>query len=465
MQDNRIYRGEGMDPSASVYEQDGSIYRKVYPEFVPFFQSLLRNNVVQEMIGHELVSTSIEDLKDTDGSLILRHQKVSPLNYPFEWSSLMLKDAAELTLKICIRLLEKDLILKDATPWNIVFDRGRFVFVDFSSIMPVETELIWVALDQFSRLFLFPLLAAENGFSRACRSLMFNSKQGISSLEISKYLPAFAWLKKPWLIQRLFFPRMLVSLLQKSGQDKEISKVISQKSIPTQKRIRFFHELLADLDSVKIGVGKSRWSQYYSDMEQFFKSPFYHPKQQAIDQWLQELKPQSVTDIGSNTGGYAIIASLRNARVTAFDTDEDSINMLYRLIIEKNLDILPLVMDVTNPSPKSGWRAAQYLSAVERFRSDGALALALVHHLAITQNQSFDRITDELSDYCDNWLITEFIPISDPRTQELLLTSRRDMSWYTLDNFLASLKRKFGHISTRESYPQGRTLIHCIKPR
>jgi hypothetical protein len=133
------------------------------------------------------------------------------------------------------------------------------------------------------------------------------------------------------------------------------------------------------------------------------------------------------------------------------------------LVKERDLKILPLVMDVTNPSPAAGWRSVQYLSARDRFRSEGALALALVHHLSITQGQSFDRIVEELSDYCEKWLITEFVPPEDPRAKEILLTCRRDMSWYSLEGFLAALKLKFKTIKTFESYPDGRVLIFCLK--
>jgi hypothetical protein len=178
---------------------------------------------------------------------------------------------------------------------------------------------------------------------------------------------------------------------------------------------------------------------------------------------LQKLKPESVVDIGCNMGGYAVLAAQNGVKVTAFDTDEDSVAMLYKLAKEKNLNILPLIMDVTNPSPRLGWRSIQYPSAIERFRSEGALALALIHHLAISQNQTFDRITEELSDYCDKWLITEFVPPTDPRSQELLLTCRRDMTWYTLEGFISSLRKKFRKVTTFESAPAGRTICLCEK--
>ena len=110
----------------------------------------------------------------------------------------------------------------------------------------------------------------------------------------------------------------------------------------------------------------------------------------------------------------------------AFDTDEECVARLYQLTKEKELDLLAVIGDVLHPSPQSGWRATEYLSAPDRFRSQMALALALVHHLAITQVQTFERIVQTLSEYSDQWLVTEFVPIDDPRSKELLLTNRQE---------------------------------------
>ncbi len=425
-----------MDPTGSAYEKDGAIYRDINSPFSPFYRLLLDNKKIQGMLGSELVQTAIASEDKSSQLLLLRHQKISPLNYPYEWPAAMLQDAARLTLNICLQLLDEGYILKDATPWNVVFDSGKPVFVDFTSIMPIDSDLIWVALDQFSRLFLFPLLASEHGFGRVCRSLMLASQQGISHLEAGSYLPGFAWVKKPWLLNRLYIPRMVVSMLQKSGQDKEIGKYIKKGSVQPEAREKFFIKLLSDLNSIHFEIGRSRWSQYYQDMDSFFDPHRFNQKQKVVSRLLQELKPKNVVDIGCNMGGFAVLAADQGASVTAFDTDEDSVNMLFTLVKEKDLKILPLVMDVTNPSPASGWRSVQYPSAVERFKAEGALALALIHHLAITQGQPFDRIVEELSDYCEKWLITEFVPPEDPRAKEILLTCRRDMSWYTKEGFL-----------------------------
>lgn len=453
----------GMDPTGNIYERDGSIYRSISPEFIPFVKSLLDNKNIQETINHRFVDTSIYQENTKLNTLTLKHKKILPVNYPYEWSNQMLQDAARLTLDICLELLDEGFILKDATPWNIVFESCNPVFVDFTSIMPVEADLYWVALDQFLRLFLFPLLAAENGFGRVNRSLFLTSQNGLSGQEISHYLPAFSWLRKPWLINRLYIPRAMVNLLQSTDQDKEIEKLISISVISPEKRKIFFKGLLSEVNSIKSNDGDKEQSRYNSDMASFFDPQRFNQKQSAISKLLLELKPKSVVSIGCKKGGYAILAAQMGIPVTAFDTNENSLDLLYQTAKLRNLNILPLIMDITNPTPPSGWRASQYSSAIDRLKGEGALAVTQVHSLAITQCQPFKRIVKEFSDYCEKWLITEFIPIEDPRAKELLLTNRRDLSWYTLEGFLSELNLHFKEVTTFESYPKGRTLIFCRK--
>jgi SAM-dependent methyltransferase len=143
---------------------------------------------------------------------------------------------------------------------------------------------------------------------------------------------------------------------------------------------------------IPLQVRRSFWSRYYADIQTFMRPEAFTPKQATVARILEQCRPETVVDIGCNRGGYAILAARAGARVTAFDTDEDSVALLYELAKEQRLDILPLVMDFLSPSPACGWRGLQFPSALQRLRSEMALALALVHHLAITQRQTFERI-------------------------------------------------------------------------
>lgn len=352
-------------------------------------------------------------------------------------------------------------MLKDATPWNILYRNTSPIWVDFTSIMPQEKDLLWVAYDQFCRTFLFPLLMGFFYSGRVARSLLLESQNGISPQEAAKLLPGTAKFKFGWLNSRLYFPKFVIDLAHKSGSEQDLIKQSQKVSYTSSARQTFFESLRKDVNSIHLNSGSSDWSKYYAHINAFFEPARFDQKQRKVADLIEKYKPKTVVDIGCNQGGYSILAAQNGIQVTAFDTDEDSVSLLYKIAKDKNLSILPLVGDVLYPAPQCGWRGQEFLSAPKRFRAQMALALALVHHLAITQIQTFDRIVLTLSEYVEKWLITEYVPLEDPRSQELLLTNRRDMSWYSLDAFVQSLKKEFPKVTTFPSSPSGRVLCFC----
>jgi hypothetical protein len=454
---DRDYLGSGMDPSGRLYISKGQILRELELSQAEFYLSLLNKPEVNRMIGQQIVETR----QGADN--ILEHRKISPINYCFEWPSIMLREAALLTLEICLHLNESGMVLKDATPWNILYEATHPIFVDFTSIYPQEKGLFWVAYDQFCRLFLFPLVIANLTSPKVTRSMLMASNSGVTHGEMVQLLSISSVLRKPWLLKRLYLPSLLVRLLQSTKQSQQLIQESRNVEITTAARKIFFSDLRQDILSIEFSTGKSYWSQYYQDIDSFIEPAKFHQKQKTVAALLEQIKPATVVDIGCNQGGYSILAALRGSKVIAFDTDEDSIASLYQLSKQKNLSVLPLVMDAIYSSPQCGWRGVQYPSAVERFKSELALALALVHHLAITQSQSFERIVQILSDYSTKWLITEFVPLDDDRSQEISMTNKRDLSWYTLDGFLQALGKHYKRIETLPSYPEKRVLCICEK--
>lgn len=455
--------GSGRDPVGSVFLAEDRILRGIYPEYVDACLSILDDPTVQGMLGSKIVETCVVEPGLTDYPLTLEQRRIAPASFCYEWPMQMLQDAAVLTLDICAGLNEAGFVLKDGTPWNILFDGPRPLLVDFTSIMPQEEDIPWVAYDQFFRQFVFPLLVGQMKSGRVVRALLLSSPNGISPEEITHLLPSFSWAKKSWLVKRLYLPMLAVNMARKSGQDKAIAKYRRNIPLRSPERGAFFQALKRDIQSIQYSSGKSNWSQYYEDIHAFFHPEAFNPKQRLVAGLVERCQPMTVVDIGCNQGGYAILAAQAGAKVVAFDTDEDSVTALYHLASEKKLNILPLVGDVLYPSPRAGWRGEEFPSAPQRFRSQMAFALALVHHLAITQIQTFDRIVRTLADYTERWLITEFVPLEDPRSQELLLTNRRDMGWYRLEFFLDSLKKEFSQVEIYPSYPDGRILCFCQK--
>ena len=192
----RQHPGSFVDPAGFVYEVNGRILRGIRPEFATFYSGLLEDQPIHGMIGREIVETEVEPDGLEGYPLTLRHRAISPVSFPYEWAPEMLRDAALLTLDICIKLADQGLVLQDASPWNVVFEGPRPIFVDFTSIVPQDSNLLWVAYDQFCRLFLYPLALFNYLPGRVVRSLLTNSLNGVSPDEVAQLLPACAALRK-----------------------------------------------------------------------------------------------------------------------------------------------------------------------------------------------------------------------------------------------------------------------------
>jgi len=99
-------------------------------------------------------------------------------------------------------------------------------------------------------------------------------------------------------------------------------------------------------------------------------------------------------------------------------------------------------MDLTNPSPAIGWQNKERSSMIERGPADAVLALAGIHHLAISNNVPLTQLA-EFFHQLGKWLIIEFVPKSDSQVQRLL-TSREDIfTDYTVEKFTEAFQEKF----------------------
>ncbi len=166
-------------------------------------------------------------------------------------------------------------------------------------------------------------------------------------------------------------------------------------------------------------------------------------KREHVERMLAASGARVVWDLGANVGTYSTIAAGDGRQVIAFDQDASSVEHHWRsLSAEARASVLPLVMDLTNPSPALGWALEERRSLIQRGPADLVLALALVHHLAIGNNVPLEGIA-ALFAKLGRQAIVEFVPKDDPMTQHLLAARRDVFPDYTLDGFRAAFARHF----------------------
>ena len=458
--DNASY----IDPRGRVFHYNGQVFRAFFPETAVFYKELLSSNKIAALTRQgKIIDFDFAPDIEIDGfALVVRQRKVSNLNYCFEWCPTMLKDAALLTLDLAIDFCVDDILLQDAMPSNILFDSAKPIFIDLCSFAPAVSGYIWSAYQQFCNLFLFPLYLLNCGYMDLTTQLMKNCNEGISAEAIIRIMSFFDKAKIPGYFSRVFLPKVISQTINISSHQAGIRQflfdLMETKKITELRKIR--NKLFLDLkkDISYLGFSnktKKVWSNYYQQTEE----GVLQKKLGIVDSVTKNLKPGTVLDIGCNSGEFSVLASKLGARVVAFDTDSYCIDMLYKKASSQNLAILPLVMDILNPTPGMGWRGMQFKDAQERFNSEMVYALALVHHLVFLKGLSFKRIIQSIKDFCGKWLIIEYISWDDPKVKLLPRRPSLDYSFYNQDNFLSALREQFSEISILPKYSDTRILV------
>jgi hypothetical protein len=168
--------------------------------------------------------------------------------------------------------------------------------------------------------------------------------------------------------------------------------------------------------------------------------------------------------MGANTGRFSRIASSKGIFTVSMDIDPGAVEENYRQVIadcEKSL--LPLVMDIANPSPSLGWRSSERANLMERGPVDAILALALVHHLAIGNNLPLHEIARFFADL-GKWLLIEFIPKDDVQIQRMLSVREDIFDTYTIENFENEFNQ-FYEIISKTSLRGSSRVLYTLKNR
>ena len=407
------------DPSGYVFEKEGVVYRKIADTYKGTLMRVVASGLYQDlvdsglMIPFEVVSTDV-----------VRPEQLNFVSYPYEWCFSQLKDAALVTLEIAKKAMIRNMILKDASAYNIQFHRGKPMLIDHLSFEDYYEGEPWTAYKQFCEHFLAPL--ALMSYRDICLGQLLRVYiDGIPLDLINSLLPFRANLNL-----HLLLHIRAHSVSQRYYEDRPLKmKKISRIS------------LLGILDSLESCIRKLGWKpkgvwvDYYSEDDKYIRH-----KKELVSNFLDEVNPKIVWDLGANTGLFSDIAGKTGAQVISFDSDPACVEKNY--LNGNGPNVLPLLIDLTNPSPNMGWENRERISLKERGNADTILVLALIHHLAISNNLPLKMIAEFLKDICYN-LIIEFIPKEDLKVQKLLSTRKDIFPNYTQRDFEAEFSRHF----------------------
>lgn len=438
--------GSFRDPKGQIYKHHGRIFRKINHSGYQEFKQVLDTGLLQKLVAEEkLVPFEIVD-KDTHGSddttaMLLEHTILPFISYPYEWTFHLLKAAAILQLEIAIESLDSGVFLSDATAYNIQFNGTKPIFIDHLSFRPYSEGEFWSAHSQFCEQFLNPLLMRSK--LGICHNHWYRgSMDGVATVDLNRMLPLHK--KLSW---NTFTQVYLQAQFQNRSTIKnEGNKNLTSKALPAQSLKNLLQVTLSWIQKLEPkGQKGSVWSNYTETRT--YSSIATENKSKHVESYIQRHNVDSLIDLGCNSGEFSEIALRAGAkRITAYDFDHMSLDNTYQRARSSSLNILPLYLDITNPPPNQGWRQSERLGMMQRTNSDGLLALALIHHLAIGKNIPLEQVIDWLLSLSVHGLI-EFVPKSDVMVKSLLQNREDIFPEYTLENFRSIMKSKASILS------------------
>jgi len=438
------------DPSGFVFSKNGILYRQVNQVFKKDFDLFVNSGLYQNLVAQKLViphQLLNENLTDSPEWYITLQPELLPfISYPYEWCFDMLKEAALLTLQIAKEAMNFGLMLRDASAYNIQMYKGRMVLIDSLSFEIYDETKPWIAYRQFCEHFFAPL-ALVHYLKQPLQNLFIAYPNGIPLNIVSAAIPFKS---------KLSLHSYLHLHLQKSIEKKQNVENKNSRPFSKQRMKNLLQSFEEGIKSFSFSQS-TQWSDYYKEAN--LRGDYVSLKKQFISEWLSKLNFNTVFDAGANDGEFSELTATKSTYVISTDLDHGAITKLYHRVQQTNIsNIYPLIMDLANPSPAIGVNNTERTSFLARCKVDVALALALIHHLALTNNIPFDKIAEMFSNIT-RYLIIEFVAENDEKIKLMTLHKKNLLTGYSLESFLTAFKNYFSLLDTKEIGDSGRTLF------
>lgn len=431
--------GSFRDPSGFVFRRDGRLYRQVNRVFAEEFEACTASGLYDALAAEGLLvrhRPADPGLALTaDAHAVIEPEPVPFVSYPYEWCFGALRDAALHTLDVQLRALARGFVLRDATAYNVQFVGPRAVFIDTLSFARYREGDPWAGYQQFCEHFLVPLALMATRDAR-CGLLLREHLEGVPLDLGSALLPRRTW-ADPFLLLHVH----LHARAQRRYAEANVRATVGRRTLPKS-------ALVALVESLRRAVARLDWRPAGTPWADYAQATNYSDaaaarKRGLVEAFLRRVAPGLVWDLGANTGAYSRVAAGVAPCVVAFDSDAAAVERHYRTARTEGANaVLPLMLDLRNPSPALGWAHRERMSLAERGPADAVMALALVHHLAIAGNVPLGDVAAYLA-RLGRALIVEFVDKADSQVQRLLRNRPDVFPDYTRAGFEAAFGRHF----------------------
>ncbi|MDO6598284.1 class I SAM-dependent methyltransferase [Oceanihabitans sp. 2_MG-2023] len=459
MVDNSKHASSFRDPSGYIFTEEGVIKRAIFPIYFKQYEALTTSGFFDSLFINKLLIPHSEKSKTGD-KIVIQPDHIPFISYPYEWSFNMYKEAALLTLKLQKYSLEKGFSLKDATAFNIAFHEGKAIFIDTLSFDFYQENSPWRAYKQFITHFLGPLVLAHYHGAQSLK-LMSNFIDGIPIKMLASMLP-FKTKMNPFLYSNI---HLLAKFEDKHNEDyKGESKASALSKKGQLNIIQSLYDYIKKLSLKE----HSEWGNYYDKTN--YSTDAFVEKSAIINSWITNLNTKTLIDVGGNDGTFVrkITTDLQQALVC--DIDNNAVDFNYKAIREnKESFITPFVLDVLNPSAAIGFQNKErdsFINRMKDFTPDVTLALAVIHHMSLSGNVTFEMSAQFFASFSKH-LVIEFPKRNDSWVQRLL-SSKVDFKdyfdWYSLENFETAYAIYF-EVIEKKSIANSERVMYLLKPK
>ena len=460
----QVEPGSFRDREGRVYYYEGSVYRGIsetaYLNWLELSRSAFFKHACQAgklVVTEEVESQPLRELTGLHWKALLKHEKIPYISYPYEWCFGMLKDAALLQLELMDAALADDIILKDATSFNLQWKGVKPVFIDIPSFETLRDNEPWVGYRQFCQLFLYPLMlqAYKNV---AFHNWLRGNIDGIEPADFHRLLSLSDYMK-PGILPHV----VLHSKLQASHADTETTLKAGIQDAGFNKSL-----IQANVRKLRQLVERLQWNQTQSEWARYTQQHSYtDADMQAKEDFVRRSTHRSPRrlswDLGANTGKFSRIAAENSEYVLAMDLDHLAVEYMYQALQKEGVrNILPLVMNMAQPSPNLGWQGKERKNLSERDKPDFTLCLALIHHLVISANIQVSEFIEWLASLGTS-VVIEFVTKQDPMVKKLLRNKRDHYADYEEEFFEATLASHF-QIVEKQALQSGTRILYYAEP-
>lgn len=470
--------GSFRDPAGYVLHYGDAVYRSLDRATFEHLRRFLESSVYRQLsatgdllpaeVATERECAELAHLERRDDRCYVRQRRLPLISYPYEWSPRMLHAAAQCTLRIQAALVDHGFTLKDASAYNIQFeatDRGPVpVFIDITSIETAPSRPLWLASNQFIRHFALPLMLYRS-YGHDYRGDFIGDLEGVNpeaayrlAGRLRRWLPPFLLL-------------VTVPHLLRNVEGKRAAELDHPTAPPANHDVerdryvfsRMVRRLERTIERLEPPARASQWTGYEADNS--YPPAAAARKEEFVAHACATLKPKRLINLGCNLGKFDLIAAQTGCDVLALDLDLSSIDVVYQRARDAHARIVPLRIDLAAPSPSIGWKNRERRSFLERAcRFDCVMALAVVHHLLVTNRIPLEEIVDLLARLSDRHVILELVDHTDPMFRRLARGNQALYAGLTIEAQESAFAERFRIVQRCALEGIPRTLYVLEKP-